>query len=330
MLVLFLLACFTTDVAQAQTVLHTVGVLEHLEAGDIACYASLVNDEGYAFNEMANFEVCDRTDLIGQRVNLSYEIGTVLAASCEGDFDCGKSDTVVLISAIWENEEEMEEAPTDMWSELIGSWEPLPGETRRREIYTFNSDGTLIVSDGTQNRELSWMLEEDRLYISGQQVDYGVSHVGLVLDGAAYTNFQFLSEVPTTFASDTSFRPSGYFSPKDAFQVDDVTFFGAVIAPHEMFDTGEEEVPAFLFDFATPDGAYLKVLPTAFHASASEVTFIGHHEQLGEVQFFGSFEKGAFATALASGTAPEGTTMLNGHMLVKGHLFYDLAFTWAP
>jgi hypothetical protein len=76
----------------------TFGILTDLVAGDIACYADFETDTGEFFGEMADFGICDQTDLIGTRVELSYDTANVLAAECQGDMDCGKSDTVVVIS----------------------------------------------------------------------------------------------------------------------------------------------------------------------------------------------------------------------------------------
>jgi uncharacterized protein YecT (DUF1311 family) len=76
----------------------TIGTIRELVGGDRACYVTLTDDNGERFDELAGFELCDRgRDLLGRRVRLRYVIANVLAASCQGDMDCGKSDTVVLI-----------------------------------------------------------------------------------------------------------------------------------------------------------------------------------------------------------------------------------------
>ena len=78
---------------------HAEGILRSAEAGDMACYLTLETASGESFNEMAAFEWCDDAALIGQRLKLSYSVENVLAAECQGDMDCGKSDQVVLVSA---------------------------------------------------------------------------------------------------------------------------------------------------------------------------------------------------------------------------------------
>ena len=42
----------------------------------------------------------DASALIGQQVTFTTERASVLAASCEGDMDCGKSDQVELVKTI--------------------------------------------------------------------------------------------------------------------------------------------------------------------------------------------------------------------------------------
>lgn len=77
----------------------TEGILREAQAGDIACYLTLEDADGESFSEMAAFELCEDPALIGQRLRLSYSVENVLAAECQGDVDCGKSDQVVLVSA---------------------------------------------------------------------------------------------------------------------------------------------------------------------------------------------------------------------------------------
>lgn len=75
----------------------TIGVVKSLESGDVACYLSLVDDRGVAFDEMADFEICEQTSLIGKRVLLKYELANVMSDECEGDPDCTKTRTVPLV-----------------------------------------------------------------------------------------------------------------------------------------------------------------------------------------------------------------------------------------
>ncbi len=75
------------------------GILREAQSGDVSCYLMLEGDDGETFYESAGFDICEDTGLINKRVRLSYSIENVLAAECEGDVDCGKSDQIVLVNA---------------------------------------------------------------------------------------------------------------------------------------------------------------------------------------------------------------------------------------
>ena len=77
------------------------GTLKSLENGDRACYVGLETAAGEQAIE-GDFELCpggskDASALIGKQVTYTTEKAKVLAASCQGDVDCGKSDEVDLI-----------------------------------------------------------------------------------------------------------------------------------------------------------------------------------------------------------------------------------------
>lgn len=81
-----------------------VATLTGLENGDRACYVALDLDGGAQSIE-GDFELCpggarDASALIGQRVTITRERASVLAASCQGDVDCGQSDQVDLVVSI--------------------------------------------------------------------------------------------------------------------------------------------------------------------------------------------------------------------------------------
>lgn len=71
------------------------------QSGDTACSVTLKDDRGVAFDELADFDLCARADALkGKRLALTYKTARVMAAACQGDLDCKKSDTVVLISSV--------------------------------------------------------------------------------------------------------------------------------------------------------------------------------------------------------------------------------------
>jgi hypothetical protein len=79
------------------------GTLSSASAGDRACYLSLKDDRGAVFEEMADFDFCEPKNIrrfTGRRLALTYEIASVLAAECEGNMDCGKSDRVAMIKKL--------------------------------------------------------------------------------------------------------------------------------------------------------------------------------------------------------------------------------------
>ena len=76
------------------------GTLRSASAGDVACYLNMKDDRGVAFEEMADFELCEPKSvrrLKGKRSALTYEIASVLSAECDGNMDCGKHDRVALV-----------------------------------------------------------------------------------------------------------------------------------------------------------------------------------------------------------------------------------------
>jgi hypothetical protein len=66
--------------------------------GDTSCLVAFKDDRGASTIEPADFEICmQEKTLKGKRVAFTYKAGRVQAASCQGDPNCTKSDTVVLI-----------------------------------------------------------------------------------------------------------------------------------------------------------------------------------------------------------------------------------------
>jgi hypothetical protein len=75
-------------------------VVKGLTAGDRACYLEVEDGDGKSREEMASFELCERTDLIGKKVRLQFEKAQVQAESCQGNPDCTDSETVDLVHAV--------------------------------------------------------------------------------------------------------------------------------------------------------------------------------------------------------------------------------------
>lgn len=78
--------------------------LKELVNGDRACYVHVTTASGEQSLE-GDFELCpggarDASALIGKAIVVTTKKENVLAASCQGDVDCGKSDEVDLVTSI--------------------------------------------------------------------------------------------------------------------------------------------------------------------------------------------------------------------------------------
>ena len=98
------LACAATAVPDSVKIgnetKNTSGVLIELQSGDVACYLTLKDQKGREFTELAIFEICEMTQLVGKRVRSSYRIDSVLADSCQGDPECKDTQKVALVNTI--------------------------------------------------------------------------------------------------------------------------------------------------------------------------------------------------------------------------------------
>lgn len=74
------------------------GTLLSAQAGDIACYLQIRDDEGRSQAWMADFELCDQAGpRVGRRFTLTWRAGTVQHPSCQGNPDCRRLQRVLLI-----------------------------------------------------------------------------------------------------------------------------------------------------------------------------------------------------------------------------------------
>jgi hypothetical protein len=77
------------------------GVVTDITNGDAACYISLKDDQGQMFDESGDFSICEKPkNYVGKRVSLSYEIGQVMSAECEGNPKCKETTTLALVTAM--------------------------------------------------------------------------------------------------------------------------------------------------------------------------------------------------------------------------------------
>jgi hypothetical protein len=79
--------------------------LLRLENGDRACYVVVQKADSTEDSLEGDFELCeggqrDATSMIGKKITYTTKKANVLAASCEGNMDCGKSDEVDLVVTV--------------------------------------------------------------------------------------------------------------------------------------------------------------------------------------------------------------------------------------
>ncbi len=87
-----------TVVMGAAQVSDEVVTITQMQPGDRACYLTVQGDGGER-QEMADFEFCERDDLIGQRVTLTTVATQIQAMSCQGDPECPDTEQVQLVTA---------------------------------------------------------------------------------------------------------------------------------------------------------------------------------------------------------------------------------------
>lgn len=74
-----------------------LGTIQSLQRGDRACYVEVLGASGTISQQLAGFEICQNSDLVGQPARLFYEPQSIQAASCQGNPECSDRDTVLLI-----------------------------------------------------------------------------------------------------------------------------------------------------------------------------------------------------------------------------------------
>jgi len=68
--------------------------------GDRMCYVKVRDEAGDEFEDAASFEVCETPGLEGQPMRITRTMENVVAESCEGNLECGESESVSLITAV--------------------------------------------------------------------------------------------------------------------------------------------------------------------------------------------------------------------------------------
>lgn len=98
-----------THSAEAQTAqggskatgkMPTTARIKSMEAGDRACYVELEDKRGNKYEDLADFEVCEKTNFIGKWVVITRKKASIMSAACAGRDDCTLSETVHVIVGI--------------------------------------------------------------------------------------------------------------------------------------------------------------------------------------------------------------------------------------
>jgi hypothetical protein len=77
-----------------------VATVRSLSSGDRACYMELENERGKKSDEFADFDLCDRENLVGRRVRITRERAPIISTECIiQPAGCTKTDTVDMIVA---------------------------------------------------------------------------------------------------------------------------------------------------------------------------------------------------------------------------------------
>lgn len=83
--------------AAARHALPEFARVMQLQLGDRACYVELLDAYGRRHDALADFELCERTQLLTKPVRIKYAKTPIMAEECEGRDDCSLSEQVDLI-----------------------------------------------------------------------------------------------------------------------------------------------------------------------------------------------------------------------------------------
>ena len=194
-----------------------IGTVQSLNMGDRACYVEVVNDQGEQFTEFANFEICEQ-NLVGKRVQFTYELDNIQAASCQGNPDCPDTERVMLITQA-QVMSEPNPAPRPAPSRV----QDLPDGTYR---YWNGTPSSSVISDAAllANGGVTFTFSKRGSAITGvfSNVDGEAICVqgqvsGNTVSGFAVQNLQG-ARVLSTGETFQSFGPSGYLQVRRSRQ----------------------------------------------------------------------------------------------------------------
>jgi hypothetical protein len=238
---------------------------------------------------------------------------------------------------------------------LVGSWLPTPDSgARRNDLYTFNPDSTYVISDGSSNAPPgTWDLTNAKLFLGGRPDPVPLEFIGsnIELAGVRYERDVFNDEDYTVRGILGGIEPGGVFMPNQqegyaAPKVGDYALRYVVLGQAESFRPGasaDAGMPVYVEFWNETEaikedeaGNGYRDDVVAFEATEYEVgpdslIFHGYHPDWGDMYFSAQFDGRRVATQtsyeLGSGPRPANADrpIIVGDMLVKGHIFRDVA-----
>jgi hypothetical protein len=239
---------------------------------------------------------------------------------------------------------------------------PAPeSDARRNDMYTFNPDGTFVVSDGSSNSPIGrWTLnsaaqmimdgrvnEPVSIEIVGQDIKMGdVQYTQESFNGQSYGSQSVLGDVQT----------EGVFQPK--WPSDGAT---PMVGDYELSFMVLDSVDSFRPSTADPSSKPIYVefwnvteptktdadgrevredivgfWPTDYEVGPGSLSFHGYHPQWGHIYFDGRFDSTRvqiqYQYERMGGTGSDSNKpakadepLILGDLLVKGHIFRDVA-----
>lgn len=126
-----------------------IATIISLQAGDLMCYAEVMDASEQVFDLGATFEICDRSSqLINQTVRLNYRQENV--ADCESAEPCGRSRAEILIHEAVLLGDQWVVLSNDEWTVTVGQIETWDGQNNTGNLtyYGCDAEGNCLALTG--------------------------------------------------------------------------------------------------------------------------------------------------------------------------------------
>ncbi|MBD1916228.1 MULTISPECIES: hypothetical protein [Cyanophyceae] len=186
-----------------------IGTVQGLNMGDRACYVEVVNNQGEQFTEFADFDICEQ-NLVGKRVQFTYELDNIQAVSCQGNPECPDTERVMLIT-----QAQVISEPNPAPRPALSRVQDLPDGTYR---YWNGTPSSSVISDAAllANGGVTFTFSKRGSaitgvfgYVDGEAICIQGQVSGNTVSGFAVQNLQG-AKVLSTGETFQSFGPSGY------------------------------------------------------------------------------------------------------------------------